>query len=166
MRLSRVFLSLLLPVLVAASVFCFPPAAAQAFFAGPMPGWQKGGQYDKLYDPAAYATLKGVLDAYEAVTPLPGMVKGLALRMTTKGGEKVLVHLGPDKYLDFLPEVIRVGDRIKVKGAFARVDGKKVFMASKIRKGEVFELKLRSTRTGSPYWDMDSTQRFEETLEQ
>ena len=139
---------------------------AQAFFAGPMPGWEKGSQYDKLYNTAGYTTLKGVLDKYEAVTPLPGMIKGLALRMAARDGTEVLVHLGPDRYLDFLPDVIRAGDKIKVKGAFTKLDGERVFMAAKIRKGEVFELKLRSTRTGSPYWDLDETERLEETLEQ
>lgn len=139
---------------------------ARAFFAGPMPGWEKGGTYDAYYDAAKMETLKGVLNEYVSIRPLSGMAEGLGLNMTTRDGEKVAVHLGPQQYLDFLPEVIVSGDRIKVKGAFADIKGKRVFMASKIRKGEVFELKLRSTRTGSPYWSMDATERFEETLEQ
>ena len=140
--------------------------AAWSFYAGPMPGWERGGAYDKHYDAAKYESLKGELIAYDTRIPLSGMTEGLVVQMKTRDGQDVDVHLGPLKYVDFLPDIMRPGDRIKVKGAFATISGMPVFMAAKIRKGEVFELKLRSTRTGAPYWDLDRSEIFEESLEQ
>ena len=69
--------------------------AAWSFYAGPMPGWERGGAYDKLYDAAKYESLKGELIAYDTRIPLSGMTEGLMLQMKTRDGQDVDVHLGP-----------------------------------------------------------------------
>ena len=38
---------------------------------------------------------------------------------------------------------------------WAEIDGKDVFMASKIKKGDFFDLKVRLTKNGKPFWTMD-----------
>jgi hypothetical protein len=43
---------------------------------------------------------------------------------------------------------------VKVKGAWAQIGGKEVFMASKVKKSENVELKVRRTKDGMPYWVM------------
>ena len=43
---------------------------------------------------------------------------------------------------------------MKVKGVWAEVQGKDVFMASKVKKGDYFELKVRLTKDGTPFWTM------------
>lgn len=36
----------------------------------------------------------------------------------------------------------------------AKIDGKDVFMASKVKKGNFFEFKVRLTATGKPFWTL------------
>lgn len=142
------------------------PGQAGALVFDPAPGWEKGGEYDRFYDPGKFETIKGELLGYETIRPLPGMSPGLAARVRDRDGRVVTAHLGPETYVGFLPEVLHPGASVKLKGAFATVAGQPVFMASKIRNAEVFELKLRSTRTGSPYWDLSRAEMIEETLEE
>jgi hypothetical protein len=49
---------------------------------------------------------------------------------------------------------LKIGDKIKVRGVWADIDGKEIFMASKLKKGDNLELKVRRTRDGVPYWTM------------
>lgn len=45
-----------------------------------------------------------------------------------------------------------------VKGCWAEINGKDVFMASKVKKGESFEFKVRMTKDGTPFWTMTPDQ--------
>jgi hypothetical protein len=51
---------------------------------------------------------------------------------------------------------VKKGDRVKIKGAWAEIDNKDVFMASKVKKSDsdVFEFKVRLTKNGKPFWTM------------
>lgn len=49
---------------------------------------------------------------------------------------------------------LKKGDRVKVKGAWAQIGGKEIFIASKVKKSENVELKVRRTKDGMPYWTM------------
>jgi hypothetical protein len=69
-------------------------------------------------------------------------------------GEKALIHLGPKWFVDFLTQGFAPEDAVKVKGVWAEIEGEKVFMASKLRKAEFFEVKFRKTEDGMPYWTM------------
>jgi hypothetical protein len=132
------------------------------------PGWEAGSAYNQKYDVDDYETLKGSFDQFLIVTPMRGMAEGLALRMTTREGREVLAHLSPKTYLgydDILPKLFEPGDPIKLKGAFAEIGGKEVFMTSKVRKSEIIEFKFRSTRTGTPYWTLSALDMIDETLE-
>jgi hypothetical protein len=46
------------------------------------------------------------------------------------------------------------GDRVKIKGCRVKIDGKDVFMASKIKRSNYFEFKVRFTGNGQPFWTM------------
>ncbi|EGJ50924.1 hypothetical protein [Desulfocurvibacter africanus] len=157
-RFSVSLVSALLLVLAAS-------ASAPALEFAPAPGWEKDGVYDRHYNPAKHETLKGELLGYEKIRPLPGMSPGLAAKLRTRDGKTVTAHLGPETYVGFLPEVIHPGANLKLKGAFATIADQSVFMASKVRNAEIFELKLRSTSHGAPYWDLDRAEMIEETLE-
>ncbi len=141
--------------------------AAGAFAAdvNRFPGWERGSAYDKLYDAKKFESLKGELVRFIEVTPLTGMTPGLGLIMKDKAGKDVTVHLGPDKYLHFLTSGFAPGDAIKVKGAFAKISGLPVFMATKIRFREAFEVKFRTSKKGTPYWDMNDSELVEERFE-
>jgi len=49
--------------------------------------------------------------------------------------------------------------RIKIKGVWAEINGKDVFMASKVKQDPDFEIiKVRLTKDGTPFWTMNSEQ--------
>ena len=59
------------------------------------------------------------------------------------------------------PSEIRLkkNERIKLNGVWAEINGKDVFMASKIKKDPDTEiLKVRLTKDGTPFWTMTSEQ--------
>ena len=45
---------------------------------------------------------------------------------------------------------VKQGDRVKIKGVWAEIDGKDVFMASKVKKGDYFQFKVRLTAEVAP----------------
>ncbi|WP_029893820.1 hypothetical protein [Desulfohalovibrio reitneri] len=128
-------------------------------------GWEEGSRYNRYYDPERYESLKGELVEFFDVKPLDGMTTGLGVVMDTREGERITIHLGPKGFLDFVPVGFKPGDRIKVKGAFAEIDGRRVFMAAKIRLKELFEVKMRSSETGRPYWGLSEAELVKEELE-
>ena len=85
---------------------------------------------------------------------MPGMSPATALDVR-EGDDMFEVHLCPTWYRK--PEEIRLkkNERIKLKGVWAEVNGKDVFMASKIKKDPDTEvLKVRLTKDGTPFWTM------------
>lgn len=130
-------------------------------------GWENDAPYNKIYDPQKLESVKGNLLAFVEVRPLPGMTPGLAMLLRTASGEEVQAQLGPLDLLSPLREIVHPGVYVKVKGIFAEVGGKEVFMTAKMRAGEFFELKLRGTRSGTPLWvSRESGHLFAEKLEQ
>ena len=57
------------------------------------------------------------------------------------------------------------GDSLKIRGSWAEVEDKFVFMASKIKKGDYFELKVRLTKDGTPFWTMSPEELEREKAE-
>jgi hypothetical protein len=85
---------------------------------------------------------------------MPGMSPATALDVR-EGSDVFEVHLCPTWYRK--PSEIRVkkNERIKLKGAWAEINGRDVFMASKIKKDPDFEIiKVRLTKDGTPFWTM------------
>jgi hypothetical protein len=64
------------------------------------------------------------------------------------------VHMCPTWFAKPSEIGIKPGDRIKIKGAWAEIDGKDVFMASKIVIDPLFEFKVRMSSNGMPFWLM------------
>jgi len=119
-----------------------------------MGGWERGGKYDSLYKPEEREKFKGVVVDIRKVVPLPGMYPGVAIVVRDRDGEEVLVHLGPRWFINPARMGIRKGDKVKVYGVWAEIDDQDVFIASKIKKGDHFQFKVRRTRDGMPYWAM------------
>ncbi|MEJ5365058.1 MAG: hypothetical protein WHS86_08165 [Desulfosoma sp.] len=124
-----------------------PPASS-------MGGWEKGGAYDRLYNPQELDKIKGTVVKIQEVTPMEGMSPGVALTVEDKDGTKALVHLGPRWFIDPKTMGIQVGDTVKITGCWADIKGQEVFMASKVKKGDHFEFKVRLTKDGTPFWTM------------
>ena len=118
------------------------------------PGWEKGGAYDNHYKASEVDQFKGTVEDIIEITPLPGMAKGTGLLVRDEGKDLVTVHLGPQDFVDLRAIALKKGDKVKVKGVWAEIAGKDILMASKIKKGETTELKLRLTKDGTPFWTM------------
>jgi hypothetical protein len=135
---------------------CFLLLAGMTAYAAPkdMGGWEEDGAYNQLYKATELDKFKGNVQKIIEIVPIKGMAPGVGLIMKDGDGDKVVVHIGPKSFLGDSIGIKR-GERIKVKGSWAEIDGKDVFMASKIKKGEFFELKVRLTKNGKPFWTMD-----------
>lgn len=123
-----------------------------------MQGWEIDSPYNKLYDVREYEKIRAWVVRVKEVVPMPGMSPATALDVR-EGSDVFEVQLCPTWYRK--PSEIRLtkNERIKLKGVWAEVNGKDVFMASKIKKDPDIEiLKVRLTKDGTPFWTMTSEQ--------
>jgi hypothetical protein len=117
-------------------------------------GWGKNSEYDKNYVASSRDKFKGTVQEVLDITPLKGMAPGIGLKVKDQDGDMVTVHLGPKSFVKLESIGLKQGDKLTIRGAWAQIDGKDVFMASKVKKGENVELKVRRTKDGMPYWAM------------
>ena len=117
-------------------------------------GWEKGSDYNKLYNPADMDKLKGFVMDFRSVIPLPGMTPGIAMLVRGTQGEVVTVHLGPRSFIHLNSIKIKKGDKVTVKGVWAEIGGKHVFITSQVKVDNFYVLKVRRTKDGTPYWTM------------
>jgi hypothetical protein len=118
-------------------------------------GWEKGGAYDKSYDPKEADSFKGRVEDIIEIAPLPGMAKGVGLVVRDKKDNKAeTVHLGPKGFVNLEAIGLKKGDTVKVTGVWAKIGGKDVVMASKVKKDEGMEIKVRRSKDGMPWWSM------------
>lgn len=115
-------------------------------------GWEIDGAYNKLYSVAEFDNFKGEIEDIMEIVPMEGMAPGLALSVKDRDGEIILVHLGPKSFCS--DHGLRKGDQVKIRGAWAEIGGKEIFMASKIKRGEDYAYKVRLTSDGKPFWCM------------
>ncbi len=154
MRVLAMSLFLAMVVLMAGLAQAGPKANAN------IKGWEKGGEYDRLFDPKEADSMKGNVVRIMEITPFPGMAPGIGLEVEDKTDKTVeVVHLGPKDFVDLDTIGLKEGDRVKIVGAWAEVDGQDILMAVKVKKGENTQLKVRRTRDGYPYWSMTPEQR-------
>jgi len=129
--------------------------AAHAEEPGGIVGWEKDSAYNKHYNLDEWDYFKGYFVGIKKITPLPGMSPGLAVLVRDRDTDDVItVHLGPIAFVN--PNSIRFskGEKVKVKGVWAEIGGEEVFMASKLKKGDYYEYKVRLTKDGTPFWTM------------
>ncbi len=119
-----------------------------------MKGWGIDDPYNKLYDVREYEKVRCYVVRVKEVIPMPGMSPATALEVR-EGAYVWEVHLCPTWYRK--PSEIRLkkNERIKLKGVWAEINGKDVFMASKVKKDPDTEIiKVRLTKDGTPFWTM------------
>jgi hypothetical protein len=73
-----------------------------------------------------------------------------------------VVHLCPVGYAKPAEIGIKPGDKVTIRGCWAEVGGKDVFMAAKVKKGDTFEFKTRLSKDGTPFWTMTPEQLAKE----
>lgn len=140
----------------------------QSVFGDPkkdMGGWEKNSEYNKRYYISEYESLKGWIKNIKTVIPMPGMSPGVAIEVCEDKklkSEPILVHLCPVWFADTGTIGLKRGDRVKVKGVWAEIDDKDVFLASKVKKGDFFEFKARLSSDGTPFWTLSDEELAKE----
>lgn len=119
-----------------------------------MGGWGLDGEYNNLYKNIERDRLKGVIEDFKEITPLPGMSPGLALIVEDVDGDRITVHLGPLWFVKAEDTGLRKGDQVKIKGVWAEIGEQDFFMAAKVKRSEYDEYKIRRTKDGFPFWAM------------
>ncbi|MGD9079451.1 MAG: hypothetical protein PVG96_08925 [Desulfobacterales bacterium] len=129
-----------------------------------MKGWEIGSEYNSHYDVREFEKLRVWFVRAKKVTPMPGMSPATVIEVL-EGGDLIEVHLCPAWYREPSDIQLKKNERIKIKGVWAEIDGKDVFMASKIKKDPNFEIiKVRLTKDGTPFWTMTPERRAWEML--
>ena len=119
-----------------------------------MKGWGIDDPYNKLYDVREFEKVRAYVIRVKEVVPMPGMSPATALDVR-EGAYEWEVHLCPTWYRK--PSEIRLkkNDRIKLKGVWAEINDKDIFIASKIKKDPNTDIiKVRLTKDGTPFWTM------------
>jgi hypothetical protein len=124
-------------------------------------GWGANDPYNKLYNPKELERLKVNVVKVIEVTPMPGMSPATALEVR-EGGSAILVHLCPVWFAKPADVGVKPGDSITIRGSWAEISGKDVFLAAKVKKGESQEFKVRLTKDGTPFWTMTPEQLAKE----
>ena len=119
-----------------------------------MQGWGIDDPYNKLYDVREFERIRGWVVRVKEVVPMPGMSPATVLDVR-EGAYIHEIHLCPTWYRK--PSEIRLkkNARVKIKGVWAEINGKDIFMASKVKKDPDTEIiKVRLTKDGTPFWTM------------
>ena len=130
-----------------------------------MQGWGTDDPYNQHYDVREFEKIRAWVVRVKEVVPMPGMSPATALDVR-EGAYIHEVHLCPTWYRK--PSEIRLkkNERIKIKGVWAEINGKDVFMASKVKKDPNTEIiKVRLTKDGTPFWTMTQQQLAKEMRE-
>ena len=119
-----------------------------------MQGWGIDDPYNKLYDVREFEKIRAWVVRVKEVVPMPGMAPATALDVR-EGAYIHEIHICPTWYRK--PSEIRLkkNERVKIKGVWAEINGKDIFMASKVKKDPDTEIiKVRLTKNGTPFWTM------------
>ncbi len=144
--LAAMLIVLVLTLAVPLGAFAEPPAD--------MAGWEIDSPYNQLYDAREMDSFKGYVKKIYTLVPMPGMAPATAIVVAESEEDFNVVHVCPEWFAGPGDIGIRRGDRVKVKGVWAEIDGEFVFMASKVKKGDYFEFKVRITKDGTPFWTL------------
>lgn len=126
-----------------------------------MGGWGVDDLYYKHYRITKFEKFKAKVLRIKEVIPIPGMTPGVA--MDVKNDGKVIeVQICPTWFVKPDEIGIKKGDRVNIRGVWATINDKEVFIASKIKKEAYFELKVRFTKDGMPFWTMTPDEVAEE----
>ncbi len=144
------------------SLFAFLSIGISGVVAGEqhhMKGWGVEDAYNKHYDVAKFEKFKAKVVRIKEVIPMPGMTPGVAMDVKADG-DIIEVQICPTWFARPNEIGIKKGDRVNIRGVRTNINGKDVFMASKIKKENYFELKVRFTKDGIPFWTMTPDEVF------
>jgi hypothetical protein len=129
-----------------------------------MKGWEAGSEYNRHYDVREFEKIRCWFLRAKEVVPMPGMSPATVVEVL-EGADLIEVHICPTWYRKPSEIMLKKNERIKIKGVWAEINGKDVFMVAKIKKDPDFEIvKVRLTKDGTPFWTMTPERRAWETL--
>lgn len=120
-------------------------------------GWGIQDPYNRLYNPKEVEKIKAKVVRLAETAPMPGMSPVVVLEVR-EGTQTIMVHLCPSWFAKPADTGLRPGDDVTIRGSWAEINGKDVFLAAKVKKGETQEFKVRLTRDGTPFWTMSPEQ--------
>lgn len=124
-------------------------------------GWGANDPYARLYSPKELEKIKAKVVKVMEVVPMTGMSPATAMEVR-EGNSTIVVHLCPTWFAKPADIGVKPGDAVTLRGSWAEIDGKDVFLASKVKKGESQEFKVRLTKDGTPFWTMTPEQLAKE----
>jgi hypothetical protein len=116
-------------------------------------GWGENDPYNQHYNVKEFEKFRAWVVGYKEESPLPEMSPATIL-IVRDGSAEIDVHLCPTWFAKPQDVGVKKGDRVTIRGVWAEINGKDVFMASKVKKDEMFEFKVRLTKNGKPFWTM------------
>jgi len=120
-------------------------------------GWGVDDPYNKLFNSKEIEKIKAKVVKVMELVPMAGMSPATALEVQ-EGSSFIVVHLCPVWFAKPADIGVKPGDPVTLRGCWAEINGKDVFLASKVRKGESQEFKVRLTKDGTPFWTMTPEQ--------
>ena len=130
-----------------------------------MKGWEAGSEYNSYYNASELDKFRATVVDIMEVEPMEGMSPATAIILKeSPEDEPILVHVCPAWFANEEQLGLGKGDRVKIRGSWAYIDGKDVFMASKIKKGDYYSFKVRLTSDGTPFWTMSEEQLARERI--
>jgi hypothetical protein len=128
-----------------------------------MQGWELDSPYNQYYDVREFEKFRAWVIGFKEEAPMPGMSPATIL-IVRDGSDIIDVHLCPTWFAKPEDVGVKKGDRVKIRGVWAEINGKDVFLASKVKKGDMFEFKVRLTKNGKPFWAMSAEELAWERL--
>jgi hypothetical protein len=124
-----------------------------------MGGWGVKDPYHNHYQVGKFEKFKAKILRVKEIVPMPGMTPGVALDVKDNG-KVIEVQICPTWFAKPDEIGIRKGDRVNIRGVRTNINNREVFMASKIKKEDYFEFKVRFTKDGIPLWTMTPDEVF------
>lgn len=150
----RILTRLTVAVLLAAVAWSAAPLGAEETVHHE--GWERGGVYDSLFNPATVETVTGkIVSVDRHHRPLPEMECGVAALVRTADGREVVCEVGPEWFTEYYKRQwnVQPGDEVTVKGSMIKPGGKPAMMVIWGQKGDL-SMTVRSPK-GAPVWDLD-----------
>ena len=153
-RRLKLFINL---IVVVTTLALFGISGADAEEKQDLKGWGINDPYNKYYDVREFEKFKAWVIEFKEEVPMEGMSPA-SIVVVRDGSERIDVHVCPTWFAKPRDIGVKKDDRVTIKGVWAEIGGKDVFMASKIKKGDTFEFKVRLTKDGTPFWTMTPEQ--------
>ncbi|MHC4792513.1 MAG: hypothetical protein ACYS8Y_13995, partial [Planctomycetota bacterium] len=96
-----------------------------------MGGWEIDSPYNKHYDVSEVETFRAWVVKVTETIPMPDMSPGVALHVregNAPGAEITVVHVCPTWFIKPSSIGLKPGDRVKIRGVWAEINGQDVFM--------------------------------------